>query len=112
MMDSDSVLTCSLPSPLVGHQLAYLSIKRSHDFHVPQIMYRLSSQLIQPLQLSIIYHNHFSLSPQDVCLPPALLRLPLGSFSPSRHWQTVKSTISALSFPFPLVLPPLLPAWI
>lgn len=48
MMDSDSAVTCSLPSPLIAHQLAYLSINLSHDIHVPQIMYRLSSQLIQP----------------------------------------------------------------
>lgn len=54
MMESDLVMTCSLPSPLIGHQLAYLSVTGPHDFHVPQIMYRLSSQLIQPLQLSII----------------------------------------------------------
>lgn len=58
MMDSDLVMTCSFPSPLIRHQLAYLSINWPHDFHVAQIMYRLSFQLIQPLQLSIIYHNH------------------------------------------------------
>lgn len=54
MMDSDLLMTCSLPSPLVCHQLGYLSINWPYDLHVPQIMYRLSSQLIQPLQLSII----------------------------------------------------------
>ena len=63
MMDSDLVMTCSLPSPPVRHQLAHLSIIWPHDFHVPQIMYRLSLQLIQPQQLSVIYHNHLFLSP-------------------------------------------------
>ncbi len=54
MMDSDLVMTCSLPSPLVDHQLADLSISWPHDFHVPQIMYRLSSQLIQTP--AAVYH--------------------------------------------------------
>lgn len=63
MMDSDLAMTCSLPSPLVGHQLAHLSINWPHDFHGPQIMYHLSSQLIQTLQLSFIYHNNLSPSP-------------------------------------------------
>lgn len=43
MMDSDSAVTCSLPSPPIAHQLAYLSIILSRDIHVPQIIYRLSS---------------------------------------------------------------------
>lgn len=68
MMDSDLVMTCSLPSPLVCHQLGDLSINWPYDLHVPQIMYRLSSQLMQPLQLSINYHN---------CLSRALESLPL-----------------------------------
>ena len=34
MMDSDSVVTCSLPSPLIGHQLACMSISWPHDFPV------------------------------------------------------------------------------
>lgn len=69
MMDSDLDMTCSLPSPLIGHQLAYMSVKFSHDFYVLQIMYRTSSQLVQPLQLSIIFHNHCSLSPRKfACL--------------------------------------------
>lgn len=68
MMDSDLVMTCSLPSPLVRHQLAYLSINWPHDFHVPRIMYRLSFRLIQPLQLSIIYHNHLSPQRKFHCL--------------------------------------------
>lgn len=42
MMDSDSVVTCSLPLPLIAHQLAYLSINLSRDIHAPQIIYRLS----------------------------------------------------------------------
>lgn len=82
MMDSDLVMTCSLPSPLISHQLAYLSINLSHDFHVPQIMYRLSSQLIQPLQLSIIYHNHCSLPPRKFACLRLYYELLLDHFSP------------------------------
>lgn len=68
VMDSDLVMTSSLLSPLVLHQLAHLSITRPHDFHALQIMYRLSLQLIQALQLSIIYHNHLSLpAPKVPC---------------------------------------------
>lgn len=62
MMDSDLVMTCSLSSPLVCHQLGYLSVNWPCDLYVPQIMYRLSSWLMRPLQLSIIYHNRLSLS--------------------------------------------------
>lgn len=65
MMDSDLVMTCSLPSPLIFHQLANLSISWLCDFRMLQIMYRLSSQPIHPLQLSTIHHNN---------LPPSLWR--------------------------------------
>lgn len=103
MMDSDLVMTCSLPSPLVRHQLAYLSINWPHDFHVPRIMYRLSFRLIQPLQLSIIYHNH--LSP------------PLGSFTacfsiPTPSWiifSCHRETIKSVPPPCPPIPPPLSP---
>ena len=114
MMDSDLAMTCSLPPPLIGHQLAHLSINWPYGFRVPQIMYRLSSQLILPLQLSFIYHN-IALS-----LPLSLSLLPLRKFAflvPSRiiffcHRQTIKSTPPippphlSLSFPdFPSLAP-------
>ncbi len=109
MMDSDLVMTCSLPSLLVCHQLAYLSINWGHDFHAPQIIYRLSSQLIQPLQLSIIYHNH--------CALP-LGRLPVSLSMPTPFWiifpsqrQNYKVPLHSLLFFSPSSLPSFLP-WI
>lgn len=91
MMDSDLVMTCSLPSPLLGHQLAYLSIKRSHDFHAPQIIYRLSSLLIRPLQLSIIYHNHRAFP---------LGSLPVSFSVPTPSWIIFPSQRQTIKYPY------------
>lgn len=52
MMDSDSVVTCSpLPPSFPGRQLAYPSVKRRRDSHVPPIIPRSSSE---PSKLSVI----------------------------------------------------------